>query len=581
MDLLEKLYQRLTRLQRPALPHSFALFRVLFFAHVLSTVYYTNVYKALVFDSIAGVSKSIFPFNLFITLWFVSALMVLIGFRTRLFAAINYVLTVISADIFLRLGIASFYHDMMKIGGLFCLFFPVSKTGSVDALLHRIRYIDTSAKRTNYLNYLFFVGASLGLLYFGSSLTKIYSPMWQHGIGIWLPLNVPQLKWNTLYTWVIDQQYLLLFANYTTMIWEFCFLFLLFIPRAHKFIIIPGILFHIGIGTFLYLPQASIGPILFYSLLIPDSFWYWVQNRIRSKSSIAVYIPEHNLFYQRIWAAVYSLDFRNRYVQVNDADQSQVILNSKSSLIRLLKHSTFTKPLALLLQLTFAGNLFKWGFELIGKQSSLPFPSLVHSDVRQRIFYYFFIHLFLVQLFFNYIHFKNFIRTRQNHIKETNHVKFSEQGFKWQLTSIYRTFLGVNAKGVFLDRAIYGMNTVYAITYVDSTGHCQWLPYTNVYGHSHSDLNRDKEWTKLCNHYIIGKDSAKAEGVNKLIRFWANNNHIKLENNTFRILKRNYSYPGTFVPGYWRTLEAQPWTSDGFARWTNGKYSYERSRQIN
>jgi hypothetical protein len=244
------------------------LFRILFHAHWLWLL--TDIYpiRDLLFDSVSPWQRVDIPMDMLLIFSAFFSFLMMLGFLTKYVSIANYVLIVIITFSNINFHTASFYDDLLKIGSFACIFLPVSRCFSIDSILNK-----ENNRNTWKLNYTLLLFISLGLLYFASALTKLYSPIWQKGIGLWLPMVVPSNNITDWSFYIADNIFVLKIISSIVVIWEFTFIFCLFIPATYPIIAILGILFHIGIAAFFPFPKISLGPIAFYSLFIPGYFW--------------------------------------------------------------------------------------------------------------------------------------------------------------------------------------------------------------------------------------------------------------------------------------------------------------------
>ncbi|MES2559850.1 MAG: HTTM domain-containing protein [Bacteroidota bacterium] len=559
--------------EKPRKLNSLALFRVLFFSHILFTIYFTQVYKGLIFDSIAGITKNPFPFNTFLGIWTLSALLMLIGMGSRVASIINYVCVVISYELFWRSGVLSYYDDLLLIGSFLCIFLPVSKTFSVDASLKRIVTGNTQPVFTSQLVYISFITLSLGLMYFGSGVTKLVSPIWQKGIGLWIPMSLPFFKWNAIPGHLADFEWPVKALNYITMAWETLFVAMLFLKRLRAVAIVMGIVFHIGIGLFFHFPMEAMGTLVFYALFVPDSWWDRLSARLETSAKIEVFIPENNMLAARAWAFLKSIDFRSRFVQTASPSHESITLATPAVFTRLLKTYIFFAPVAWFLQSgAYRGiqQLVKQALPSLGKVSS---AQVLTYSFKRSLLIHFMLFLSLVQCYLSARHVvRKLVSKPSSHIAP---VSYSQPPKTLNPSWLTRSLFGINGRGLFLDNALAITRTVYAVRYTDPETHSSVsFPYANEKGNVVNDMHVDGTASRPYAHYIQKGNSLSVEGLEKVVRYWLSKKHQKYTDIQFYILNRTYIPPARYEAGYWHKMEVLPWDTAGTARWQNDTFNY-------
>lgn len=270
MKLLQHIFSKLDKNESS---YSFGLFRILFHAHWLWLLVDIYPIRDLLFDSVSPWQRVDIPMDMLIFFSAFFSFLMMIGMLTKYVSVVNYILFVIITFSNINFHTASFYDDLLKIGSLGCIFLPVARSFSVDAMLSK-----NTNQQTWKLNYTLLLFISLGLLYFGSAITKLYSPIWQKGIGLWMPMAVPSNNITDFSIYIADHILFLKLLSGIVIIWEFTFIFCVFFPSTYLVISIFGILFHVGIAALFPFPKISLGPLMFYTLLIPEKFWLKIKS---------------------------------------------------------------------------------------------------------------------------------------------------------------------------------------------------------------------------------------------------------------------------------------------------------------
>lgn len=572
--MITKLINRVTQYidlnNLPSVSINFALFRILFFGHILFTIYSTNVYKGLIFDSISGITKNPFPFNTFLWVWAICAAMMMMGWFTKYISIVQYICIVFAYQLFNRSGIASYYSDLMLMGSFLCIFFPISKSYSIDAMVSRVMCADASPKTTPKYQYTIFIFLTLGLMYVGSAITKIGSPIWQQGIGLWIPLNMPFFKWHGLANYIADFEWPLKAINYFVIIWEILFVFLIFSKRFKKLTIFIGIAFHVGIATLFYFPEIALATLIFYLLFIPDLFWNMLSRKIRVPNPQNIFVSENTIIANRAWAFFSGLDFRHKFKKVTDDKESALNLNNQQVFVQLLNSYWLYKTLALFV----ASGAHRGILKLLHFSLS---PSITNAPLRVTPQFKIYA-LVCFTLFATAV--QSFVSTRffikQLTTEKAVHFmpkKQSNQSTNFSRPSqIARSLFGINSRGLFLDNGIAAKRTMIAIACYDSTiRETTLLPLTDLKGYHTSGKGA---WTKTYTHYLYQNNPLSLTGLEKILRYWSSKNRRTLTGTYFVILKRNYPESNHFEHQYWQKMERLPWDTAGIAFWQNDTFRY-------
>ncbi|MFA6262195.1 MAG: HTTM domain-containing protein [Bacteroidia bacterium] len=579
MDLTDRFFQFITRFNKPVSTHTFSAFRIFFSIHILIII--ANFYQLhpLVFDSVPDIGRNSFPAKLFIVLWTIAVGMLLVGFYTRIAAILNYVFVVLATILFINASVGSFNDDLLRIGSLLCIFMPVSRSFSCDALIDKLTNIIPRKPQTQQLNYILFLFLSLGLMYTASAFTKLVSPMWLKGLGLWIPLNIPHNKWNALPNLIINQEGLMMVVNYLVIIWELVFLFLLFKPRYHGWIIVPGILFHLGIAVFFPFPLICTGPLAFYLLFLNDQFWNAISKRLKSRVQSELIYSRSDIGSIRLARLMLAFDFRERYaVKWIDGRAQESSFNTTCNalhaywLYRPLLFIIQLKPVRLILR-----SVFRLYFSGAWVQSG---NGLLNYAFHKTLLVYFTLFCLTMQLGVSTYHVYHRIKHRVfNEDNRKAHDMHGNFDISTKPGMLVRIFLGINGRGLFLDHDSKGLKTTYALTRFDDKGNEYWMPMMSERGYVGSDLNMNLVWAKTTFQLIaFGTQPADSIGLKKLTRFWALKQKTPLDSLHFKVYKKTYTYPTAFEKDYYLKLESLPWLEEGEIWWQNGKFSYQSAQ---
>lgn len=566
---------RYERLNKPESTHSFGIFRILFFLHTLFLWYYTYLYRIFEFNAFPGFAHQILSSQMMMFIWLVSIFMMLTGTLTRYSAIVNYLCVLVISEVNGRVGAATFYNDLLKMGSLLCIFLPVSKSFSMDTLMSRIATRNLLPKHTNYLNYLWTVIITLGLMYLGAAISKMASPIWMSGLGLWLPLSLPYMMYAPISQTFVNQEYLMYALNYLVIIWELAFIFLLFYKRCHVFLIITGVIFHLLIAYYFNFPRTSIGVCFFYILLVPHSFWMRLHHHwIQSSSKTTVFVPS-TPSYQKIQALIFSLDFRNKFEFTTIPEQATIHPKSILSMVYLLKQYVIFQPILILLRFKLISDKAKTLFYAINQNYS-PTNTLFKTSLNRNIFMVFSITIIILQFSITARHITNKITSKGQKPKlEFGSDMFSSSRLKFNIFSMSNVFLGVNSRALFMDRTYGDTAKKFTLLYTDNSNQSHFILHDSS-GFAYNDLNLQCEWTKINYNIAIARRQPQKEGVNKVIREWFRIRNLPLDSQAnIKILLRTYPTASQFEENYYTRMLHVPLDTIGNVAFNGSSFDLE------
>lgn len=572
-----KLLAFFKRFDYPTTTHTFGLFRILYAAYNLGLIFQLYSNWPLYFDHVAPLSLSFFPVKLCLLMWSVANLLLITGTFTRYAAIANYVFVVMMASYFTNIKIASFNDDLLRIGGFLLIFLPAAKSFSIDAVINRF-YHKEPKHTTSYLYYLLTILVSLGLLYFASAISKMFSPMWQKGIGLWIPAVIPSYKWNTFSFWV-DEQWLMYTLNYTVILFELLFVWLLFNKKFHIFLALIGIGFHLGIALLFPFYYISFGPIFYYVLFIPDAWWTHFKHKWQLANPMPIVfnptIPKHVHATQLLRA----FNYRGVYHFIEKNNQDVIVFGTHGGwqgFSVALEKSLLLFPVSMALKSENLQNVAEYVSENWLPQSFIENTTAVQTYRLKRFVFFVFIAglcgvQFLSLSYHAYTAIKADPQKRARYLQQ----RVALQDFSTKPSNLARTLFGINSRGVFLDHAFTGSKTVFALARVNGDGTEEWLPVFNKEGYCVGD-NIGFRWHKLSFKYF-GRTQTQPDtiGFEKYTLLWAKSRNISLNNIDIRVYRRIYPCPTAYETGYLTKMLALPWDTAGVIHWKDSVFTYE------
>lgn len=194
------------------------LFRIAYGLVLFMEVFELFRFKELIFDEVPFLIPYEVDFKYLLLFWCFSIVCIIIGYKTRFFAILNYLFTLFIMGTMYHFE----YHVFYAYSGLNLLlpFMGVHRALSVDAAL------DSELKKdVSILNYHIPVFIGIALVYFDSIFHKFGAGFWMKGLGMWLPSALPQMT-HFHGNPILESLYLTKFLGYTTLVFETVFIFL-------------------------------------------------------------------------------------------------------------------------------------------------------------------------------------------------------------------------------------------------------------------------------------------------------------------------------------------------------------------
>ena len=267
------------------------VFRICYTVVLFFEVLQLFTYRKIIYDDIPFVDAGELTISYLFLFWFIALFFILIGLFTKYAVIINYIFSVI---IFSSAAKFEYHVFYIYVGLNFLLMFmPISRSLSFDLLINKLKYTNIGNQyipdnKVYAANYLMPVFMCIGLQYFDSTLFKYTNQIWQDGLGLWLPANMPMGTWADT-SWYMNSELIVRFSSYFVLLFETLFIFIFWFKPFRLPIALLGILFHIGILVEFPIPWFALCVISIYLLLIPVSFWKKTMKIFRLKSHICIF----------------------------------------------------------------------------------------------------------------------------------------------------------------------------------------------------------------------------------------------------------------------------------------------------
>lgn len=571
---MEAIANWLTRKEDIVSAKSFAAFRVLFSLLLLAYLKHLYFYYPLVFNNIPNIVYNPFPPKLFIAIWLVNVLLLLFGCFTKVSSIINYLFVVLATFLFSNSGTGSFNDDLLRIGSLLLIFMPVSRHYSLDALYKAVRYGITKPAPTSSLYYVAAIFISLGLMYFGAGICKVVSPLWLNGLGVWTPLVMPYNHWNTLDGWV-DNVFIMKTLNYCTIVWEVTFVFVLFTKRIKYLFAITGVLFHLALAIIFPFPLLCFGPLPFYALFIPSSFW---QN-IKTKTTSVSFTPNNvkQQFFVRVYQSIFPQTILSEQHQNLMKINGLAFANNWQASIAALQQSYIGKLFGWILSLGFVKRVLDFLVEEVVRMDNYPPKPFISRYFKRYALLIFVLMLGCVQILYSAYRLRipNKANAQKQMKEDTFYIRKSIYDGSLRPKSLFRTFFGINGRGVFLDRSFVGSKSVFAIAQVNKQNDTIWLPFFDEKGLA-QEMNLNMAWAKYSFNSVCAGTAPNPAEIEKVIWHWLKKNNLLNKNHQFVVYKRTYVYPKAFEKGYLQKMSDLSWELLAEVSWSNGRSIYRK-----
>ena len=263
-----------------------AVFRILFCISLLGEVLTLYFYRHVVYDAVAYVRMPEISMEYPLYIWMGSLLLLIIGYKTKVAAMVNYLLTVImigtTTDFEYHIN-----YTYLAVGFLF-MFLDVNQVLSVDSWLAR-RNKESRAKTISYLQYYLPLLFGIGTIYLNSSFHKLSSDVWLEGLGVWLPSSVPMMAKVNLQP-LLDQKLIMQVVSWLVVAFEISFCFLMWNQKTRWVLFLVGFPFHVGIFFMYPIPWFATTYLVTLLLLLPPDLW---SGRLKTKNNVPVILPVH------------------------------------------------------------------------------------------------------------------------------------------------------------------------------------------------------------------------------------------------------------------------------------------------
>ena len=600
-----------------------SVFRVFYGIVLMCEVAQMFYFRHLIFDKIPYLEVSEIDYSIPFIIWMVAIVFLIFGFFTKTAAIINYIFSLIFLSTINTYEYHMFYVYLAV--NFLLMFVSVSKVGSLDSLRLKLKYSNTRVtysppKLTSVLNYYAIILLGIVFLYFDSIFQKMATNIWLSGLGMWLPISMPQTTLLSSETIVQNSKFLSLFLGYLALIFELFFIFLFFRKRWRLPLLIVGLGLHMGILIVFPIPWFALGFSSLYLLMVPVSFWKKLHQRLMfKKPKLTFFYDEECPLCNRTKIILGHLDYFDaiefKGVQTYGFEDSRLKGISKDELLDniysisnrnkiysaidtykfALKRIPLLFPIGFLISIPGFYHIAKSIYGKIANNryvercteencgfTPMPFPSsnesmkiLNNLKVKDLKIYAISLCLIVFSLFqINCIYNSLLAEKFKNEIGFSNTlVEKSIQKISKPLQKLSKVFLGITQHGVFVDTHFDEYRHIIAIKAELKNGELIRLPIINQngspYGYNYSFIWA--KWSFRVNNPNINQ-SDLIRGVQDFTAFWAHKNNVDLKDAKFNIEVKKVDFPTKWERNFLSKQIAKPWIDGGYVEWKNDQY---------
>jgi predicted DCC family thiol-disulfide oxidoreductase YuxK len=622
--LYTAIYNHLNKLlvtQVPAI--GIGVFRVCYGLITLQEIIFLLYFNHLIFDPIPylDIEFPLIPF--FLCLWGINTICLTSGYRSQFSSYANYLFWIVFVNFTPMQRDFDGGFDTFMIGaGFFLLFMPIDRRFSIDSLRIKLSHItfsilQPSAAKVSILTYHIPIAICLGFLYFDSAIHKLFAEHWRNGLGAWLPSTMPYYVSALDMSWLLNIEPLQKSIGYTIFVFQFLFVFVFYQRHLRPIMLLIGAGLHLGITISLNIYPFGLGMLAFYALLIPFSWWRYLEKLVTFKHpQLFVFYDEQCPLCNRTAIIINHFDIckaikfkglqnhsskfhvlrgidnntllNDLYATTND----QTLFNGLDTYIQILYKMRYPALFGLILKIPGIYHLAKLIYRNIADnrirldcdefcltQKPLPenFPTLYtqlfenfacnHPKKFSRKLSKILIVLLCLQINSS-IHYGIFYRFDVD-LKKNNLTKNITAASN-NILLFSQTFLGITPHALYLHDHFEGYHDILAITYKDKHGIEKWLPFVNAegrmiapnWGRVHS------MWANIAVTPDINQERLK-KFIMKVTAFWGIRLNLDLNETEFIIKHKTILSPTVWIKDLRKKNLSGEWENIGSAKWKN------------
>jgi predicted DCC family thiol-disulfide oxidoreductase YuxK len=621
LSLISSALARATKKQVPAT--GIGIFRILYGLVTFQEIIFLLYFNHLIFDPIPYLDIEFPMIPFFLCIWGIVALSLSVGFHCQRAAILNYIFWIIFVCFTpMQRDFDGGFDQFMTGTGLFLIFMPINRAFSIDNLRLKLRSPSFSKlisppATVSVLAYFLPLGICLGFLYFDSAIHKLFAEHWRNGLGAWLPSTHPYYISAIDMSWLLNIEPLQKIIGYTILAFQFSFIFLFYSSRFRVPLLFIGAGLHLGITLTFNIYPFGMGMLIFYSLMIPFSWWRRIGSLLKNQS------PSLSVFYDEMCPLCNRTVITIKHFDILDTIEFKG-LQTDASAYPALKSINPELLLTDLYAITPSGKLYKGLDTYIQILLNMRYPALLGlfllipgiyhyaaakyrkiADTRQRItctstciappttlshpvsFYDHYFEVFaakypdkfitrlkkililiLILQLNSTIHYGILYRLNVD-FKQSSLMSALEAASNSVLT-LSSTFLGITPHALYLHDHFQGYEHILGITYMTNKGEEHWLPFFNAQGRILSP-NWGRVHSMWANIAVTPNiDQQRLEKfIMKITAFWGTKIGLNLNKTQFIVKLKEIDSPSNWMFNLRNKNLNNPWTDIGTVNWTN------------
>jgi len=626
-------YRLLSLLNQQAPATALGLFRILYGLVTLQEIVFLYYFSHLIFDPVPYIDEEFPTIPFFLCLWGVVTCCLTVGYRYQFSAIANYLFWLVFVNFTsMQRDFAGGFDLFMTGTGFFLLFLPADRAVSFDNLRLKLsnpfkHYREYKEPTVTVLAYYLPIAICLGFLYFDSAIHKLFAEHWRNGLGSWLPSTQPYYVSPLDMSAILNQEWLQKAIGYTILVFQFTFIFLFACQKLRWVYWLIGVGLHLGITVCLNIYPFGLGMLIFYTLMMPFSWWRTLASWFRAKqpsltvfydqfcplcNRTALIINHFDIFKQIDFksAQEYAINYPTVAALGQDIlltdlyalDSSGKIYSGVDSYRKIFLKMGYLAPIGIMLGLPGIYPLAKIRYRAIADNRNrltcttdcMVSKPLTNDTWHQKLFVELagqqpkaftrkFAKILVAILILQVnctVHYGLVYRlgldTRQNAFTSTLADASNA------LISISQIFLGIAPHALYLHDHFAGYDHILAITYRDAKGTEQWLPFINKQGRLLAP-----NWGRVQMMWANIAVTPKIDNIRlrkflmKVTAFWGQKIGVDLNNAVFYIKMKKISAPNKWVYDQLHLNFNAPWQTIGQVTWTNQEISYDLPLDIN
>ena len=629
--LFSKLLQT-HQIQAPA--SGIGLFRLLFGMITLQEIFFLLYFNHLIFDPIPYLDVEFPMIPFFLGLWAIIASFIVVGYRCQFAIIANYIFWVTFVHFTPMQRDFDGGFDLFMIGAnLFLIFMPLDKAFSVDALRRKLQtpfvhYSQYTKPTVSTLAYYIPVIICLGFLYFDSAIHKLFAPHWLNGLGAWLPSSMPYYVSAINFSWLLNIEWLQKSIGYLILVFQFSFIFLFAFKKLRPLYFLVGFSLHLGIAVSLNIYPFGLGMLIFYVLVLPFSYYQKIADYLQSKpATLQVFYDEQcplcnkTVLILNHFDILKCIDFKGAQSQAKNCpelasispetlltdlyavDNQGQVSKGVASYAQIFIHSRYLAIIGWVLNLPAVFKIAHQHYRKIAdsraridcssKQCEVAVNTMkpmlydqlfatdnqAHLKKRFRMLSKILLVLFVLQLNSS-IHYGLLYRLKVD--LKTSAITNTLASVSNSLIMISQSFVGITPHALYLHDHFEGYNHLIAITYLDSQGNEQWLPFVTPegrlaapnWGRVHS------MWANIAVTPNIDRHRLH-KFIMKVTAFWGIKSELELNDTTFNIKLKKISAPDKWTKDLLNNNLSGTWETIGTAKWHNKDINITAPNDLN